>query len=226
TYEWFGKDANGDPVKLPDTGKTIVTKDGTKANAAREIRVLVTQTSDGSTGAAQTEYDAVKKEKGVTKDPTPDPTPATGASPGTGGGGGAGGSGFNGATNSFPGATQTNPGGTQTITPPTPPTIAPTDSTGGVESADANSAAITNVAQNVSGTGGLKTVTGVLLSAPTAAPAAAGGGTPITALPPAVADSLNSIFQPVDDVDDAWVYLLALLFAFTFSGAVREWVKP
>ena len=89
-----------------------------------------------------------------------------------------------------------------------------------------DTAAITNAAQNVSGTGGLKTVSGVLLSAPTIAPVAAGDGTTIAALPDPVVDQLNSIFQPVDDVDDAWAYLLALLFAFTFSGAVREWVKP
>jgi hypothetical protein len=113
---------------------------------------------------------------------------------------------------------------TQTAPTPTAATTAPTPAT---TASAVDSTAITNAAQNVSGTGGLHTVSGVLLSAPTAAPAASGGGgTPISALPAPVADQLNSIFQPVNDVNDAWAYLLALLFAFTFSGAVREWVKP
>lgn len=224
-YEWIGEDANGKPVKLSGTGKTIVIKDDKSDNAVRSVRVIVTQTGDGSTGADAVETEEIKKSKGTEKNPDPDPTPAT-TNNGSGGVNGTG-SGVNGGSvNALPGGTQTNPGGTQTIVPPTPPTQPPTDSTGGVQSSDVDSAAITNVAQNVSGTGGLQTVTGVLLSSPTAAPAAEGGNSPITALPPAVANELNSIFQPVDDVDDAWVYLLALLFAFTFSGAVREWVKP
>jgi hypothetical protein len=41
-----------------------------------------------------------------------------------------------------------------------------------------------------------------------------------------VATELNNIFKPVQSAEDVWVYLLALLFAFSFSGAVREWVNP
>jgi len=77
-----------------------------------------------------------------------------------------------------------------------------------------------------SGTGTLTTVSGVLLSSPTASPAASAGGTPISALPAPVANELNSIFKPVNSADDAWAYLLAVMFAFLFSGAVREWVNP
>lgn len=223
-YEWYGYNANGDPVKLNFSGKQIETKDGTDGNADRNVFVVVTE-SGGSTGIGVGEYTSLKKQKGTTKNPYPDPTPATGGNTGAGNGAG-GGVGLNGgAVNALP-TTPTTPDGSQSVVPvPTAPTTAPTDPTTLTEST-MDTAAITNAAQNVSGTGGLKTVSGVLLSSPTVAPVAAGGGTPIAALPEPVVDQLNSIFQPVDDVDDAWAYLLALLFAFTFSGAVREWVKP
>jgi hypothetical protein len=205
------------------------TKDATSGTSQHSVSVVVTERGSGSTGAGAVEYTSRKKAKGATKNPYPDPTPTTGNNTGTGTGTGAGtGALGGGAVNTLPNTSSTPvPPSTSQSTvpePSAPTTTAPTEST---STSTIDTTPITNVAQNVEGTGGLRTVTGVLLSSPTAAPVGeAGGGAAITALPPAVADQINSIFQPVDDVDDAWVYLLALLFAFTFSGAVREWVKP
>ncbi|MGK2878576.1 MAG: hypothetical protein ACSLFF_08385 [Solirubrobacterales bacterium] len=225
-YQWYGFDARGNPIKL-ETGPSIDTEDATSGTSKHLINVVVSERGTGSTGAGSVEYTSRKKAKGATKNPYPDPepTPATtnNSSPGITQQGTNGIAGAGGSVTTIPPSTagqsipqQTTPSDPTTI-PTAPTTTAATDFDGTV---------ITNTAQNVSGTGGLKTVTGVLLSAPTVSPAAAGGGSPINALPPAVADQLNSIFQPVDEADDAWAYLLALLFAFSFSGAVREWVKP
>lgn len=226
-YQWYTYDAEGNPV-VGQTGPSMETKNATTGSSLNDVSVVVTERGTGSTGGATYEYTTRKKAKGSTKNPYPDPTPTTGSNTGTGTGTGAG-TGFGGgAVNTLPNTSTTPapPSSSQSTVPEpsAPTTTAPTEST---STSSIDTTAITNVAQNVEGTGGLKTVTGVLLSSPTSAPLGeAGGGTPITALPPAVADQINSIFQPVDDVDDAWAYLLALLFAFTFSGAVREWVKP
>lgn len=226
-YQWYTYDAKGKPV-AGQTGPSMETKDATSGTSQHNVSVVVTERGSGSTGADSIEYTSRKKTKGATSNPYPDPTPTTGSNTGTGTGTGAG-TGFGGgAVNTLPNTSTTPapPNNSQSTVPEpsAPTTTAPTEST---STASIDTTAITNVAQNVEGTGGLRTVTGVLLSSPTAAPIGeAGGGSAITALPPAVADQINSIFQPVDDVDDAWVYLLALLFAFTFSGAVREWVKP
>ncbi len=229
-YQWYTYDAKGKPV-AGQTGPSMVTNNATSGTAQHAVSVVVTERGSGSTGAGSVEYTSRKKAKGATKNPYPDPTPTTGnntgAGTGTGTGAGTGALG-GGAVNTLPNTSTTPapPSSSQSAVPEpsAPTTTAPTEST---STSTIDSTAITNVAQNVSGTGGLRTVTGVLLSSPTAAPAGeSGGAAAITALPPAVADQINSIFQPVDDVDDAWVYLLALLFAFTFSGAVREWVKP
>lgn len=226
-YQWYTYDAKGRPVK-GSTIPTMKTTDATSGSATRTVTVVVTERGSGSIGRSGIQYTAKKKSKGSTKNPYPDPTPTTGGNTGAGAGSGAGaGAGAaGGALNNFPSVPTTpdSSSGTQS-TVPTAPTTAPTEPTTAAEST-MDTAAITNAAQNVSGTGGLKTVSGVLLSAPTVAPVAAGSGNPIAVLPDPVVDQLNSIFQPVDDVDDAWAYLLALLFAFTFSGAVREWVKP
>lgn len=224
-YEWFTYDAKGNPVKEQTSGNSIETKNATSGSAQHVVTVVVKDRNSGSYGQSGIEYTSRKKSKGTTKNPY-EPTPKTGGNTGAGAGGGTGaGTGTNtlggGNLNSIP---QQTVGPDQALTP-TPPVSQPTDSTSS-SSSTIDTTAITNAAQNVSGNGGLKTVSGVLLSAPTVAPAAAAGGTQISALPAPVADQLNSIFQPVDDVDDAWAYLLALLFAFTFSGAVREWVKP
>jgi len=226
-YQWYTYDSKGKPV-VGQTGPSMETNNATTGSSEHDVSVVVTERGTGSTGAAAVEYTSRKKTKGATKNPYPDPTPTTGSNTGTGTGTGAG-TGFGGgAVNTLPNTSPTPapPSSTQSTVPEpsAPTTTAPTEST---STATIDTSAITNVAQNVSGTGGLQTVTGVLLSSPTTAPIGeAGGGSAITALPPAVADQINSIFQPVDDVGDAWVYLLALLFAFTFSGAVREWVKP
>ncbi|MBJ7458320.1 MAG: hypothetical protein JHD02_03950 [Thermoleophilaceae bacterium] len=225
SFQWYGFDSKGNPVKL-DTGPSIETKDATSGTSQHLINVVVSERGTGSTGAGSVEYTSRKKAKGATKNPYPDPTPATTntitpgiTQQGTNGIAGAGGS-----VTTIPPSTANQPIPQQTVTPTDATTVPTAPTTSSATSID--STAITNTAQNVSGTGGLKTVTGVLLSAPTVSAAAAGGGSPINALPAPVATQLNSIFQPVNDADDAWAYLLALLFAFSFSGAVREWVKP
>ena len=226
-YQWYTYDSDKNPV-VGQTGPSMETKNATTGSSLNDVSVVVTERGTGSTGGATYEYATRKKTKGATKNPYPDPTPTTGSNTGTGTGTGSG-TGFGGgAVNTLPNTTTTPapPSSTQSTVPEpsAPTTTAPTEAT---STSTVDTTAITNVAQNVSGTGGLRTVTGVLLSSPTTAPIGeSGGGPAITALPPAVANQINSIFQPVDDVSDAWVYLLALLFAFTFSGAVREWVKP
>jgi hypothetical protein len=227
-YQWYTYDAKGRPVK-GSTINSMKTTDATTGSADHPVTVVVTERGTGSIGRSGVEYTSKKKSKGTLKNPDPEPTTSTGGNTGTGGGTGVGTGGAvdNGALGALPNvtpdATATDPG----LTAPTPSTTTPpTDSTTVPSASGVDSTAITNVAQNVSGAGGLKTVSGVLLTAPTVAPAAASGGTAISALPEPVIDQINSIFQPVDDVSDAWAYLLALLFAFTFSGAVREWVKP
>lgn len=229
-YQWFQTDAKGDQT-LIGSGKSVTTSaTGTKDVV---VNVVVTETSTGSTGQQYMSYIPKSKDKGSTSDPG---TGTGGSGSGSGGGNGSGtgtgngagnGAGAPGSINSTP--TPYTPPSTSSTNPPTqqpvnPSIPAPTPSTG---TATVDTSAITNVAQNVSGTGGLKTVTGVLLSSPTSpASGGGGGGTPLSALPAPVADQLNSIFKPVDSTDDVWAYLLAILFAFSISGAVREWVKP
>jgi hypothetical protein len=58
------------------------------------------------------------------------------------------------------------------------------------------------------------------------APSGGGGGSPLTQLPEAVVTPATAIFQPVNSADDLWPYILSVLFAFCFIGAVREWVNP
>jgi hypothetical protein len=41
-----------------------------------------------------------------------------------------------------------------------------------------------------------------------------------------VATAATAIFQPVTSPQDLWPYLLAIMFALCFTGAVREWVNP
>jgi hypothetical protein len=222
-YQWFQTDAKGNQAKI-GSDKTVTTS----ATGTKEVvvSVVATETGTGSTGLQYSSYVPKSSDSGSTKNP----------------GGSGGGSG--GGTTTGNGTGSGTPGGTGTITTapvpyvapttpttpsiPTTPTIpqpdTPTASTGVSPTIDTT--AITNAAQNVEGSGGMRVVSGVLLSAPTAAPAAGGGGSPLSVLPAPVASELNSIFQPVESTDDVWVYLLAVLFAFWFSGAVREWVKP
>ncbi|MBJ7354718.1 MAG: hypothetical protein JHC98_07825 [Thermoleophilaceae bacterium] len=230
-YTWYTYDAKNNPVRVATSGNSIETKDATTGSAQHVVTVVVKERTTGSYGQSGIEYTSRKKSKGTTKNPY-EPTPKTGGNTGTGTGTGTGvGTGTGTGTNTLGGGNLSTVPDQTGVTPlpqdttPTDQTTSPTPPTAATSSA-VDTTAITNAAQNVSGTGGLKTVSGVLLSAPTVAPASAAGGTQISALPAPVADQLNSIFQPVDDVDDAWAYLLALLFAFTFSGAVREWVKP
>jgi hypothetical protein len=228
-YQWSQVGADGKLIPK-GVGPSIVTDDATKGTSQRYITVKVVETASGSTGAENFTYTAQKKEKGAEKNPYPDPTPTTGS--GTGSGSGTGQNGVAGGTLSGGGAVTTPlPGASTTPTPapsttpaPAPATQPTAPTTAAAPSIDTTS--ITNAAQNVSGSGKLQTVSGVLLSSPTAAPAAAGGGANITQLPDTVATELNTIFKPVDGAEDVWAYLLAVLFAFLFSGAVREWVNP
>lgn len=224
-YQWFGFDAKGQPVKLT-SGPTITTTNATTGSAEHVMNVVVTETGTGSMGQAGYKYNSKKKEKGSTKNPYP-PAKGGGAG-GTGGGTGTGtGTGTPGGTTTITppgvlGTPQTTPPPQTSITPaPSPVTPAPATPT------TVDTTAITNVAQNFTGAGGLRTVSGVLLSAPSTPPAAASaGGNPLSALPAPVASELNTLFKPVEGADEVWAYLLAVLFAFSISGAVREWVKP
>lgn len=233
TYEWYTFDADGKP-KAPVSGPSVKVDSNGVSGSSITATVVVTETSTGSTGTSGTQWAATKKEKGNTSDPNK-PTGSTGGDT-TGSGGGAGtgtGTGTPGgtgtpsgtlppSTNSYtPPATPQPQQPTAQTTQPTPQTSTPQQTTSAVDTT-----AITNTAQNVNGTGGLRTVSGVLLSSPTVAPAASGGGQPITALPEPVATAANTIFKPVDSADDVWAYMLAVLFAFSISGAVREWVNP
>jgi hypothetical protein len=224
---WFETTEKG---KTIDRGvhDTYTTDNATEGTAQHFISAVVTEKISGSTGTGANSFNARKPTKGKTSNPYPAPASPTGSGS-TGNTGGIPQSGTGGSTNNLPNFTPqpTNPTGQapQTTTPPTQQPTAPTSTA----SPDVDTTAITNVAQNVSGTGGLQTVTGVLLSAPTATPigdSADGSGSPLSALPAPVANQLNSIFQPVDSTDDVWAYLLAILFAFSISGAVREWVNP
>lgn len=217
------------PVEKATTD-TFTTDNATTGSAQRSVSVVVTETVSGSTGGANATYNSRKKSKGRTIAPTG--STGSAGNNGTGTPAGNQGSGVNqngvGSSNTLPNFSSqpTNPTGQapQTTTPAPQPT--PSTSTA---SPDVDTTAITNAAQNVSGTGGLHTVTGVLLSSPTAAPISDSGsanGTALAALPAPVANQLNSIFQPVDSTEDVWAYVLAVLFAFSISGAVREWVNP
>lgn len=229
--QWFEYDKNG---KVTDRGTSdnFTTDDATSGTAQHQISAVVTETISGSTGAGTATYNSQKKSKGSTKNPYPDPTPSTG---GNGNGGGSTGTTTGnvnqngmGSSNTLPNFNSTQPtASTSTPNVVTPEPSAPTSSQSTVSPA-VDSTAITNTAQNVSGSGGLKTVTGVLLSSPTTAPSGgeSASGTALSALPAPVATQLNSIFQPVESADDLWAYLLAILFAFSISGAVREWVNP
>lgn len=225
-YQWFQTDAKGNQALL-GSGKSITTTaTGTKDVV---VSVVVTETSTGSTGIQYMTYIPKSSEKGKTTNPDAGKggsgTGSGNGTNGTGTGNGVPGNGNGIATAPVPYTPPktTSPSVPNTQVPPPDTTPQPTPSTG---PATVDTTAITNAAQNVNGTGGLTTVSGVLLSTPTVPAAASGGGAPISALPAPVADQLNSIFQPVDSPDDVWPYLLAILFAFSISGAVREWVRP
>jgi hypothetical protein len=219
-WEWYQFDAKGNS-SVKCNSQSCTTTDATDASSgSHQLNVVVTD-SKGSTGAGSYGYTSKKpsKDKGKTSDPDKGSgsTGNTGSdTTGNGGGGAPGSTYIPPATNAAPPQNSVPP----VTTTPTP-TPAPAPAQTGVDSS-----AITNVAQNVNGSGNLTTVSGVLLSTPTVAAAGGAGGAPISALPAPVADQLNSIFQPVDSPDDIWPYLLAVLFALTLSGAVREWVNP
>jgi hypothetical protein len=86
------------------------------------------------------------------------------------------------------------------------------------------------IASKTASGGPVQTISGVLLAQAASAPSTSGGGggspTPLTALQSSVQELANSIFQPVGSTRDLWPYLIALLFALGFTGAVREWVNP
>jgi hypothetical protein len=217
-YEWFQTDANGKQTRL-GTGSTVTTTATGTKNVV--VNVVATQTSTGSMGIGSTSYIPKSDGNGNTKPPASGGGNGNNTNQGTGGGTNTGtGTGTSPGITTTPSPSYTPPSNPSTTTPPSTYTP-PVDQT----PVTVDSTAITNVAQNFSGTGGLTAVSGVLLSSPTAAPAG-GGGAPISALPAPVADQLNSIFKPVEGADDVWPYLIALLFAFSISGAVREWVKP
>lgn len=223
SYEWFGFDSKGNAIKL-GTGKTFTTTDATTGSQEHVINVVVSEENTGSMGQGSYTYNSKKQTSGTTKNPFPKtkPAPSPGGS-GSGTPGGFPGSGSGGfqappATVIPRGSTTPPPAFTPQPPSTTPPPVA--------EQAVEDTTAITNIAQNFSGVGGLRMVSGVLLSAPTIAPVSASGGGILNALPAPVASELNTIFKPIEGAEDVWAYLLALLFAFSISGAVREWVNP
>lgn len=223
-YEWYAADSNGN-VAVVGNKSTYTTTDATSGTQKRSVNVVVTQTNTGSMGTRSFGYTSRKADDGKTTNPQPSGGNDGGSGTGTGTGTGPGtGNGVIPPTLSTPAPSTGTPQFTPppTTTPQTPPTEPVPDPT--VQS-DQDTTAITNVAQNVSGTGSLISVSGVLLSSPTIAPAG-GGGAPITELPAPVADELNSLFQPVEDPGDIWPYLLAILFATTLAGAIRESISP
>jgi hypothetical protein len=228
-YHWFAADKDG---KLQDVNQTssYTTDDALSSTTQRSVNVVVTG-ADGSTGASNVGYTAKKPTNGTKKNPFP-PTPSTGSGTGTGTGTGTGvgtgnGSGTGSTISPAPGAAPIPPAAT--VTPkqqPTQPTTEPTPSTSTSTPAE-DTSAITNAAQNVANSGPLTAVSGVLLSAPTVASTGGGaGGAPITQLPAPVATQLNNIFNPVNQPQDVWPYLVTILFALCITGAVREWVNP
>lgn len=219
-YQWYAGD-NLDPVS--NSTSTYTTTDATSGTRENFANVVVTETTTGSTGASSYSYTARKADDGQTTNPAPK-TNNNGSTNSTGGNtGGGGGTTTNGVFPNNSGSTTTPPATTPQITPP-PTTTPPPVTTPPVQS-DQDTSAITNVAQNIESTSGLQTVSGVLLSSPNIAPAG-GGGTPIDQLPAPVATELNTIFQPVEDPGDLWPYLLAILFASTLAGAIRESISP
>lgn len=223
-YVWYRFDNSGNSIKVSNCTGRICTTDDAVGNGADRMMTVVVTDENGSTGTNFQTYVQKKKEKGKTSDPDSGSTGSTGSA-GTGGNGAAG----NGAAgNGTPGgSTYVPPSSTPvppTTTTPAPPVTTPAPTT---PQATVDSSAITNLAQNVSSDSGYTAVSGVLLSAPTVPAASAGGnGQPLSVLPQQVTEQLNSIFQPVDDPGDIWPYLLAVLFALSLSGAIREWVKP
>ncbi len=232
TYEWFQTDAKGDQVLL-GSGQTITTT--ATGNKEVVVSVVVTEKTTGSMGMQYMTYIPKSSDSGKTSSPGSGSGSGSGRGPGSGsgsgGGSGSGNFGSGGITTTptpfRPPTTTPNTPKRAPDIPATPPPVTMPDQGSAPVTPDVDTSAITNVAQNVTGVGGLRAVSGILLSSPTIAPSAGGGGgSPISALPAPVADELSSIFQPVDDAEDVWAYLLAILFAFTISGAVREWVKP
>ena len=224
-YVWF--DASDGKVLGNDD--TYVTTDAVGQTRTHQVNVVVTEKTTGSTGVRSYGYTSKKTNDGSSRGPTP--STGGGGSNGTNGGSGGG----NGVNGVFPQGNSVNPGTTttptptppnQTFTPPPTEPTAPTTTPDVPVQSDVDTSAITNVAQNISGNGDLQTVSGVLLSSPTVAPAAGGGGSPIAQLPAPVATELSSVFQPVDDPGDIWPYLITILFGTCLAGAVREWVNP
>lgn len=227
-YQWFQTDAKGSQALLGSGKSVTTTATGTKDVV---VSVVVTETGTQSTGMQYMSFIPKATNSGSTTSPG-----GSGGGSGSGGGGGSG-TGSGGGSGSglgSPGAITTTPAPyrpAQPSKPAQPPKQSPDFTPSQPAEPEVtitpqmDTTAITNVAQNFSGVGGLRAVSGVLLSTPTIA-ASGSGGSPISALPAPVADELNSIFQPVQSSDEVWAYLLAIIFAFSVSGAVREWVKP
>lgn len=219
-YQWFA----GAALEPVSNTSSFTTTDATSGTSRRNVNVLVTETGTESMGSRSFGYTSRKaNDDGKTSDPSPKTDSGSGSTGGTGTGNGGGtGNGVFPTPFSTPKSTPPPASSTPQFTPP--PTTTPPSTIPPVES-DQDTSAITNEAQNFESTSGLQTVSGVLLSSPTIAPAG-GGGVPINELPATVATELNTIFQPVDDPGDIWPYLLAILFATTLAGAIRESISP
>lgn len=238
TYTWYTDVGE-------TTGKRFATKDVRNSKQKHTVNVVVTANVDGSTGASSFTYLGRKADDGATKDPgygkSTGDSNGNSSNPGTNNGTNNGlntgpGQGTNGTTitpqpNSTPvPTTPTTPTQPTTPTTPTQPTEPPKEDQ---QAPAVDNSGVADLAQNVKSTQPLTTVSGVLLSAPTVTATSPGGGggtagptAGLTPLQQAVASAAESIFKPVEDPGDLWPYIVTLMFAFGFAGAVREWVNP
>jgi hypothetical protein len=232
-YQWFTQDEPGKATA--QTGTNVFTTSGTKGTTKGvTVSVVVKAVRDGSTGAGYSNFTTSKTDNGAKVDPRTGSGfgasgPSGAVSPGTGSVPG---------TNPTPGPLTPTPNVTPTPTPsfPTPTTPQPTPPTAATPQQETaqtpvpDTTGLIEIASKTASGGPVQTISGVLLAQAASAPSTSGGGggspTPLTALQSSVQELANSIFQPVGSTRDLWPYLIALLFALGFTGAVREWVNP
>lgn len=214
-YKWVIH--NDGTTTESDTGRTFKTTKLTPGSANFLVTVEVTQDADGVVNFGSDDYSLVTKSE---SDGNTD-NDKSGATDNTGGGGG-------GSTNS---SGSTGGTGSSTYKPPkyNPPksTIPPvTPSTG---STDTDDSGLSQAVAGLRGTGTARAVSGVLLSTPatTSNPAAGGGdGKALERLAGPLASAANDVFQPINDTQDLWRFMLAVMFATGIFGGIREYRKP
>lgn len=228
-YYWYQTDEKGESKPLDVKGSRYTTKDARGDRSRHNVSVVVVATRNGSTGVDSFNYTSRKIDDGRKDDPGYGKSTggSTGGTGGTGGNGGTGGT--QGPLSPFVPSTKSQPK-TDTM-PSIPPPTAPTTTPEPEPEVTTDSSGIADIAQNYTTNAPMTVVNGVLLSSPTAPPSGGGGGAGgptvgLTPLQQAAASLADSIFQPVEDPEDLWPYLVSLLFALGVSGGVREWINP